>query len=297
MIDRVLGAETRSATFTPLGLQLRDPLSDRPVGAGLDVTARRRAGGRVSRAFLTPSAVHAFHHLEGLRSLETFPPDDVRELAAVPSEQVEIVVAAVDRAGRFLPLVLTVAAPHWGLVTSEDVLAASVPGGGPIYLFSAPARTLAPGTAVVRARVAGTSGTPLAFAIVEVSLGPDRWAGISDVDGSVAVAFPSPTFGGAVLGSPVAGTAGTPPDQQVWTVSIAVRSDLAVLDLVDGIPARGREWPTLTSLFAQPHRDIVPAVGSPAAASLTLQLKFGRDLVVRTTDQEDALLLVDGVAP
>lgn len=285
-------------TFTPLGLQLWDQVADLPM-PGLRVEARARGGGKVSGAFTTPSAVYGFRNIVDL-GLEFDPPVDVLDQVATLSASQEIIVAAIDPLGRFLPMVLAAPAPVVGLLTAADVQATSVPSGTRIYLFSSPSRTLPTGTAAVRATLAANDDSPLPFALVMVSdpADPaDRFGiGVSDERGEVVVPIPYPVFGGALPGSSVSGTSGTPLEVQSWPLRIEIRSDRAALDFVPGMPARAGEWPTLASLFDQPMRDVVDRVGDPAVSFLQRQLEFGRDLVVRTINHPDALTVVD-IAP
>ncbi len=318
-----LGAYT---TVTPLGVRFWDVLTEAPIGDGLVVRARPCDGPERTRtAFRTRSDVHAFRELPGLRATEfppfrrddepasdtpppVSPPDDEPERSEVYALSVE------DRAGRFNDTVLVLSAPRRGVARTSHLLGAcppdSPPGSGgtgpsddsppdedpPIYLFSAPTRSLPPAVAVLRAQLVTPEGAAVAHAVLEVDVdlgagGVVRHAGVSDATGAVLVAFPYPTFPVTVAPSPPAGTAGRPPREQCWELLVRVRHDPDALVFVAGFAV-----PTTTSVLGQATARIRSDVATTGHVLVGRTVCFGRETVLTTVGHPRSELLVDAPA-
>jgi hypothetical protein len=290
--------------FTPLGLALHDLVSDTRVVEGLQVDARPVGGGRVSAAFQTRSGAYAFRGLEGMRPVELPAAGDP---GSIPPAR-DFDVGVLDLRGRFVPTVLRVPVPTDGLVTQAVLgLAGDAPTGSvplddlPIYLFSSPSRALPAHLATVRAQLADdTSGAPAAFVRLEVVVDPDgpgrrRYSGISDETGAVVVPFAYPRFGsipGPIASVAAAGTRGEPTTEQEWPLRILVHYDPDALVRPPGLPA-----PVLDGVLAQRQGTVRSTAGGPAAASLEATLRYGAELVLRTTGDKQSRLLIRRAAP
>lgn len=255
---------------TPLGLRFWDAVTDTQIREGLTVRARPAAGGRVTFAHRTLSGVYAFHGLPGMHDLE-YPRGDSD---ASPSVARPFEVTVTDDSGRFLPTRFAVDLPHAGLYA----VATSPPGAAAgFYLFSAPARTVPPGVAVLRAQlVDATEDAPAAHAVVEVTILGQRWFGIADERGVVAVLVPYPPFAGTLAASPPAGSTGVPLSAQAWEVAVAVRYDALRL-----APDTG-DVPLLGAVLGQAPGAMRPRAGDVPVPVLSEHLRFGDPLLLRT---------------
>jgi len=264
----------RLAIITPLGIRFWDAALDRPVEDGLLVTAwPPTKPGALTQASLTMSGVYAFHGLPGLRSFE-YPAVDGPQLSP-PSAQ-RFVVAVEDRLGRFVPVVFQVDLPYLGIFPTES---GGSPGGRPpgFFLFASAGRPVTSGLAVVRAQLVDAAGLPAAHAVLEVddSTG-QRWFGLADARGVVALLLPYPAFpfesDGSSPRSP--SEAREPPH---WGLTVRARYRPASQQ----VPPGARR-PDLASLFAQPLANILAAFDLGPTSSLPANLIFGRELVLRT---------------
>lgn len=257
-------------TTTLLGIRFWDPALDRQVADSLVVTARRALPGsaRVA-AFITSSGIYAFQGLPGMRELENRP---LVESFTAPSRDFIVEVADLQR--RYLPVTFRVTLPLRG--SGLYVPVGSPPGDEHqgFFLFSAPTRSPLSGMAIVRASlVDDVTGAPASHAFVEVDTGGERWYGIADERGQVAVVFPYPMFTGAVGLSPP----GPAPSRQQWPTSIRAFYSPAALSY----PPDGT-IPDLASIFRQSGAGIITGgIGDPFA-QIDPALAFGRELVLRS---------------
>lgn len=274
----------RQTIFTPLGIRFWDPATDAQIGDGLRVRAwPDGATEPVRDAFRTGSGIYAFQGLPGLRDVE-YPPEGG---TASPPPAQRFVVSVEDQQRRFLPAVMRVDAPFYGIYPTAAALSPpddSLPG---FYLFSAPWR-LAKALSSVRADlVRRSTGQPAAYAVLELDVEDGgAWHGIADERGCVAVLFPVPPFQ-ATLGSSPPGPQ-APPQEQQWQVTARVLYEPAHLET----PA-GAELPDLRTILTQAAGSIWPAVAGLPSAELSATLSFGQDLVLRTTGLAETRLLID----
>ncbi len=275
----------RQTIFTPLGIRFWDPASDSQIGHGLAVRAwPDGATEPVRSAFRTASGIYAFQGLPGLRDVEY--PANGGGSASPPAGQ-RFVVAVQDEQRRFLPAVLRLDAPFFGIYPTA---AASSPPGAAlpgVYLFSAPWRT-ATGLAVVRAElVRRSTGEPAAWAVLELDVAESGvWHGIADERGSVAVLFPIPPFQ-ATLGSSPPGPQ-APPQEQQWQVTARVLFQPSHLET----PA-GADQPDLRTILTQAGGVVWASSTGAPAAELAATLNFGQDLILRTAGLAETRLLID----
>lgn len=183
------------------GFRFWDRVTDTQVVDDLEVDAIVSSYRKVIRAFRTLSGAFSFRGLPGLHDAE-YPQNEERSA----SVDARFVVKVRDRRGHFLPCAFL----FEGKLPCDPSpgYAAANPGlfhpGSPadlpaVYLFSAPARPVPPGFAVVRARVIDASSgngasdrKPARHAVVRVEVKERVWHGIADERGEVVVPFPYP---------------------------------------------------------------------------------------------------------
>jgi hypothetical protein len=191
----------------PLGLRFYDVATNANVISGLEVTATRAdVIGSVVKSLLTPSGVHAFHHLPGLPFVDR---PDQADPWDPPPDTLEFRIQVMDTEQRFLPCTFLVAAPFRGM--AFPVIHGSPPSFDRrgIPLFSASGRNVPPGLVVVRGSLTEYGRTvPAAWAMLEihyVSGGNNLAAyGMADRKGEMLIAFPRPE-------GPRRGMGGSPP--------------------------------------------------------------------------------------
>lgn len=249
-----------------LGVRFWDRVTQRLVTDGLSVTDETT--GRA--ALPGPSGVFALHDLPGLRA-SAAGAGDAAFWASPPARSLRT-IAVADAMGRFQPLRFDATVPVHGVLAGEcpgltsplDSPVAALP------LFSAPARPLPGGAAVVRADlVDATTGRPAAWAVLEVTpAGGATYRGVAGAGGSVVVVlpYPEPSWHGT---SPPAGSRAL--GEQAWPVTVDVRFT----------PGLAGAPPDLCDVLGQAPATAL-AGDSPADPLLGAALGFGRELVLRT---------------
>lgn len=213
-----------------------------------------------------PSGHYYTQNLPGLRAHELPHPDDP---APAPSD---FLIEAVDPSGTLLPARLSVTLPQAGLARPACV------AGEAIDLFSAPARSVPAGRAVLRAslrelprRDDPDAAPRAAWAVLELRQGAALLGrGLADARGEALLPFPWP--------DPPNLPAGGSPFAHAWTLSLTVRYQAK---------ADPTALPDYCALLAQPAAGIVTAFGAPptTAAELTLTLNYGRALLAVSPGQ------------
>lgn len=270
----------RLTVVTPLGIRFWDPVRDRPIRDGLNVTARPAAApGSVTstHACRTRSGIYAFQELPGLRDIE-YPIGDPLLETSPPSSR-RFVIEVEDHRRRFLPTVFDVAVPFEGIFPVDA--SASPPENGPpgFYLFSAPTRPTLPGLVALRGQLVEANTEPerpAAHAVLEVRVDGKTWYGVADKRGCVVVLFPYPPFITLLTTSPPVGTS---PLQRPWDLTVRVRYGPAALTYPPGA-----RTPDVRSVFGQSPGWIWPTQAGPAVREWSVELFFGRELVMRTDD-------------
>lgn len=175
-------------------------------------------------------------------------------------------IEVADPDGRYLPLAVDLTGP--GL----DAPACTLPGlvGALVPLFSTPSRPVPAGLARLLVDLEWSAGpAPWALVRVDAPGGGHGW-GVADGAGRAAVLFPYPEP------STVAGSVSAL-SQQAWPVTLAVSfgtgSPRTPVARPDGVPE-------LCALLSQLPTD--PIAGA--------QLRYGRDLVVRTPGRSTLVL-------
>jgi hypothetical protein len=283
--------------IAPLGIRFWDPAFDVQINDGLTVIAYPAGTRRpATTAFCTPGGIYAFQGLPGLHDIE-YPQGDPSSPGSLPGIA-PFLIEVADSASRFLPVAFLVYAPFSGIFPTDVPRSLAAPAPPGFYLFSAPTRSGSSLTAVVRAqlseRLDESNEQPAAYAVLEIDEpAGNRWIGMADDRGAVAVLFPYPTFTGASNGAssllPSAAVA-----SQNWPIDMRVRYQPSAL-----IFPTGSALPELRSILAQAPAAIWTQRASPpgqALASLSATLVFGQELTVSSA-QESVLLISLGSLP
>lgn len=202
-------AMEKDRTDTLLGLQFWDRLTNSIVAKGLQVTAQKlsndqkKSVGKAVVGRATPNGVIAF---SGLVSEEKPSSSDKRlPWSKLPTTQefVWVEIHMIDRQQRFLPMAFVTKLPVKDVYKGEDMLAlgaVTVAARG-VQLWSAPTRSVPPGSAVVRAEVVvgtGDEPKPAAYALVKVrsqnsvAFQVSEHYGLTDDRGILALMMPYP---------------------------------------------------------------------------------------------------------
>ena len=280
----------RVTLVAPLGVRFWDPVSERVVSDGLIAYAAAAANPRRRvQAVTSPSGVHVFRNLPGLREFENGTGD--APFWARHPPRLEFIVTVEDLTRQFQPFSFTVRLPVRDLLPWE-----CDPSGSPpkpiaaVPLFSTPNRAVPGGFAVIRAELWDeVTGSPAAWAMVEAQLpaaSPVR--GLADRDGRVALIFPYPEPPGEAIASPP----GSPPHaaglsmfRQTWDVALSAyyaprQPAPAAPDLCDAL------LQPVATLWADETR------AQPLGTQI---LQFGRDLIVRSAGAANGRLLVSPI--
>jgi hypothetical protein len=280
-----------ATVYTPLGIRFWDPAFDRPVTDNLQVTARlEQTSYPVATAFRTASGIYAFQGLPGLYPIE-HPVIDEPPIASPPFQK-RFTVTVSDLQDRFLPLLFQVdlPLPYEGIYPAPQNQATG-DSFAKFYLFSAPARPTSPGLAAVRGQVVDYyTGVPAAFVCLEITVNGQKMYGIADDRGVLAILLPYPPLASTLGGSPPGLKLSALGDQR-WEVTITVRYNQASLEYPPGA-----EIPDLRSIINQPLGLAWLTEDGLPAPSITFDLTFGKDLILRTGDLSK-LLIGQGGSP
>jgi hypothetical protein len=291
---------------TTLGIRFWDPVRNIQVRDHLTVTALSE--GRQDNPVLavrTASGIYCFQRLPGMFDIEYG--RQAGDRTGSPPASATFVINVADLASRFLPVAFSIDLPLDykgpfldGVIVSEleDYLRntspprAHLPG---FLLFSAPARTVTSGLAVIRANMIDhTTGAPAAHAFMQVKInGGKSWYGIADENGNIATLFPYPQFESTFHDSPPPGGYHIESPEQHWDVSIRIKYDPESL-----VYQGGSRLPDLRSILGQMEAliwTVSPASvpGSEPVEQWDTRLTFGKEMVLKTEDEPHATLLID----
>jgi hypothetical protein len=279
----------RLTLVAPLGLRFHDAATGENVGDGLSVVVYpANNSARRVEAFVNRSGTYVLHHAPGLRAFEHGAGDD-EFWSNLPPPQT-FVVEVIDRERRFQPFMFEVELPApRGLFNWLSPIEPSPPAGArSVPLYSAPARALNSGMAVVRADLwnAQTSA-PAAWAVLEARLdGQLQARGMSDERGSIVLIFPYPKPTDSPLASPVASpplNKNVPLLEQAWELTLkagyAPPEDDAAATKPAPIPNLRAALDQLNAPQAVLWADFA---GLEELASVTL--KYGQELILKSQD-------------
>jgi hypothetical protein len=278
----------RLTLVAPLGLRFHDAATGERVGDGLSVSVypANNSARRVA-AFANRSGTYVLHHAPGLRRAFEHGAGDEEFWLNLPPAQT-YVVEVVDLERRFQPFLFEAELPApRGLFNWLSPFEPSPPAGArSVPLYSAPARAVSSGMAVVRADLWNAQAhAPAAWAVVEVRLDGQLHArGLSDERGSLALIFPYPKPTDAPLASPVASppvNQNVPLLEQAWELTL--NAGYAPPPAAATKPAPLPDLrATLDQLNAPPAVLWADLANLEELAGVTL--KYGQELVLKSQD-------------
>jgi hypothetical protein len=281
----------RLTMVAPLGLRFHDVTTGASIGSGLSVTiypANNRA--RRVEAFVNRSGTYVLHHAPGLRAFEQGAGDEDFWTHLQPPQP--FIVEVVDLERRFQPFSFEAELPSArGLFNWLSPFEPSPPSPPSatksIPLYSAPARTLDSGMAVIRADLWNSQANrPAAWAVLEARLGGVLQArGISDERGSIALIFPYPKPTDAPLSSPVESppvNKNVPLLEQTWELTLD--AGYAPASPATTTPSLPDLRATLDQLNAPPAKLWIDFAAQEELASVTL--RYGQELILKSQDSD-----------
>lgn len=254
---------------TPLGVRFWDDITQKPISDGLAVTAYpsnqpdRRMASIVNRA-----DTFIFQNLPGLREAE-FGAGDPAYWAAPPATR-EFVVEVIDPFGRFQPFTFIADPPQHGRFEWWCTPTGSPPDHTSVPLFSAPARSVPGGLAVIRAEVWDAARhTPAAWALLDAYHDGQRIArSYADKKGRAVLMFPHLEPPNPPITSPPSQR--TPLVNQTWSIKLR-----AFYARQSPVP----EVPDLCDVLQQPEVQLLESL-SPEVLLGDVTLKFGGELTI-----------------
>ncbi len=247
-----------------LGLRFWDPVTDRMIAHGLDVSICLVDGsGSVVKAQASPSGHFAFFGLPSLGDFE----HGSKDIDPDPLPQTLFTLNVHDRLGRFASSSRQIALPWVGEAPFFSSVSQTQPDtSGGFYLFSSCQRSVPPGMSVIRATLWDDDNQQAAkYALLEARIGDDSWYGIANEQGEVALLFPTPSPG---------------EDAGQWTVSLSVHFSAEPVAL-----SATADAPDQSDVFSQPLAQIHVSPSGAAVDAAEWTLSQGQPLVLRTDDQ------------
>jgi hypothetical protein len=254
---------------TPLGVRFWDDITQRPISDGLAVTAypanqpARRSAARVNCA-----DTFIFQDLPGLHEAEFGAGND--EYWTSPPAQREFVVEVIDPFDRFQPFTFAAHPPERGRFNWWCAPSGAPPDHAPVPLFSAPARSVPGGLAVMRIEVwDAVRHAPAAWALLEAHYDGRRIArSYADQKGRVVLMFPYPEPSDPPITSP--------PSQRTSLVNQSWPIELRAF-YAPSLPVP--DVPDLCDVLQQPEVQLLNNL-SPEVLLGDVDLKFGGKLTV-----------------
>jgi hypothetical protein len=278
----------RMTLVAPLGLRFHDAATGERVGGDLVVTVYPASDiTRRVAAFVNRSGTYVLHHAPGLSEFEHGAGDEEFWNHLPPRE---FIVEVLDQERRFQPFTFAAQLPApRGLFNWLSPAEPSPPAGAQqsIPLYSAPARGLQSGMAVVRADLwDAEANAPAAWAVIEARLDGQLHArGLSDRRGSVALIFPYPKPTDSPLASPVSSppvNKNVPLLEQTWELMLSAGyapPDAAAATKPAPLPDLRA---TLDQLNAPPAKLWTDFGGGVELVGVTL--KYGQELILKSQD-------------
>jgi hypothetical protein len=250
------------------------------VAYGLEVSAYSLSNPeRRIESVVTPSGVFVFRGLSGLAT-EEFGAGDAAYWNAVTSRP--MIVEVADSESRFLPFLFDTTAPFKGLTQLLCWSPPSPPDSTVgVPLFSAPARPVPGGNAVIRAHLwDAQADIPASWALVEAhSNGRVLGRGIADERGQLVLIFTVPELEDKLPTSPL--SMGESLKEQTWTI------ELRVFYAYWGTPPP--VIPDLCKVLNQPPTRVW-ARRSPNVPLGMVELEYGKELIVKSQARSELLI-------
>lgn len=280
------------SVYTPLGIRLWDPVTDKQVRNDMLVSAYPSHSPHArTYAFKTRSDIFTFAHLPGMRAVEFGYADE----SASPAVKQTFIVEIQDRLYRYISAALRIELPlpYNGVFPSDEPVGS--PGTPPrgIYLYSSPARSVPNWMAAIRGELKiNSSKQPAAYAFLRVSsLAGEEWYGIADEEGKYTIMLPYPNLPAGFSGSPES-PGHKPLFDQTWEFDLEV---FYSPDTVENLP--GSSIPSYLSILSQNPASIWVAPedeGGPAVSSMQILLEYNKTVNPRTAG--DTSLLINPAA-
>ena len=281
----------RLTMVAPLGLRFHDTTNSAVVGDGLSVSAYPVGRPSAKRqAIANRKGVYVLPHGYGLRERENG--DGSRAYWDHPDPpNKDFVIEVTDEQRRFQPFLFTVSLPVEGIFKWDVSLDSPLSTRTTVPLFSAPARSIASGMAVIRADLWDTSlDAPAAWAVIEAfTAGKFLGRGVADDAGRIAVVFPYPTPLSFAPASPLGSPLGSPPvatspplTEQVWPLELRAfyTPDRPLMSPPAFVEAAGPQLPDLRFTLSQPAATLW--ADADQTEILETNLRFGRELILKS---------------
>lgn len=273
MSTQVVVLETVTLT-APLGVRFWDVATGTPAGGGLLVFAYPDAfPERRSSAIEGRSGAYSFSGLPGLRDAENSAGDEASWNAHPPT--VPYTVEVSDPEERYLPFRFSTFLPVRGLfgLWSSPLFSTLTPDPTWLPVFSTPARPMPGPSASIRAQLQDdVSRTAASWAIVTAQApGLPVVAALADDRGVVTISQPYPEPVNPVTSSPLSAPKLT---EQSWPVKVGIFYH----------SGNGSQPPPNLLDILKQGKAIAWRDTAHTAAANQFDLKFGKDLILRSLD-------------
>jgi len=283
------------SVYTPLGIRLWDPVTDKQICNSMLVTAHP-ANSPYSRsyAYKTRSDVFAFNHLPGMRAIENGYADE--SATGSPPDKHAFIIEIQDKLNRYVNVALRIELPlpYRGVFPSDELVSSPDTPPRGVYLYSSPSRSVPNWMATIRGELKMESGNqPAAYAFLRVSnLSGDEWYGITDEEGKYTIMLPYPDLPAGFSGSPDS-PGHKPLFEQTWELDLEV---LFSPNTFENLP--GTSIPSYLSILRQDAASVWTAPkdeGGIAVTSLPILLEYNKTTNPRT-EGETSLLIEPAVS-
>jgi hypothetical protein len=270
----------------PLGLCFHDAATGERVSDGLSVSvypAAQTIRKKRSGALPNRSGVYVLHKAAGLEefshgagSAEFWQRNPPRK---------SFIAEVSDRENRFQPFRFTLKLPVKGIYRWENIPPASPNKNLPsIPLYSAPARKVLGGMAVIRAELRESVEKAASFAVLEARFNGKLVArGIADRDGRIILMFPALSPQSNPLTSPPSDATRVSLADQKWNLALSLKYEPAVFQASPPFLTAADEevLPDLRLLLAQKSGTLW-ANAEKNQIFTTAVLQTGRELILRS---------------
>lgn len=266
---------------TLLGIRFWDAVVGAPIIEGLLVTLSPQENSDMKRvATRSSSGIYAFNNIPGMHDYEV---NQHSEFFDSPAATKPFVLHVRDIKKRYSDAVLAIdlPLPYDGVFLIDDDRGSPAVAPKGFNLYSSTTREGGPQYGFVRGQlVHRDTGGPASFALVQVQTETGFfWYAIADKEGQFAVMMPYPMISMTLGGSPPS-SEGTRLMERTWEVSVTIMYDPHSQATLPGFDS-----PDYLSILNQSPAAIFadsPGVVGGEADEVSLQIMYGRDLIVTT---------------